>query len=81
MEHLERLIVDLKDSLERQLVGPENSLLQEMRAGFARIEAKFDAQAARMDREWDLMQIDIRKITRALEKRDGNSGTGPQPAR
>jgi predicted RNase H-like nuclease (RuvC/YqgF family) len=80
MDHLEHLIVDLKESLERQILGVESSLRQEMREGFARIETKFDTQAARLDRQAGLLQTGNRwiartndwteKIDKALETKD-----------
>jgi hypothetical protein len=69
MDHLEQLIIDLKESLER-----------EMRSGFARIETRFDTQAARLDRHAALLQTGSRwtgrmndwaeKIDQALEAKD-----------
>ena len=46
MENLEQLIIDLKESLEREM----GFLRSEMREGFARINCRFDLQAQRMDR-------------------------------
>jgi len=46
MDNLERLIIDLKESLEREL----NRLEQKMDDGFAGINARFDTQSARLDR-------------------------------
>lgn len=76
MEHLEKLIVDFKESLERELDG----LRQEMRSGFARIEVRFDTQAARMDRHGALLQTGSRwtnrmnnwaeKVDQALENKN-----------
>jgi hypothetical protein len=69
MENLERLILDLKDSLE-----------SEMRAGFGRIENRFDTQAARLERHAALIQTGSRwtnrmnewaaKIDQSLEVKD-----------
>ena len=76
MEHLEKLIVDLKESLEREI----DVLRQEMRAGFARMEVRFDTQAARLDRHGALIQTGSRwtgrmnewaeKVDHALETKD-----------
>ena len=90
MEHLEKLIIDLKESLER-----------EMRQGFADLRVRFDNQATRLDRQGGLLQTGNRWIARTndwtekvdqalatkdreiaelrmrlekLEKRNGNSG-------
>jgi hypothetical protein len=41
-----RLIVDLKESLERETHG----LAREIREGFAQLNKRFDAQAARLDK-------------------------------
>lgn len=46
VENLGKLIVDMKDSLEREL----SRLRREMRDGFAEISARFDEQAARHER-------------------------------
>jgi len=66
---LERLIVDMKESLER-----------EMRAGFAELKTRFDNQAARLERHAALLQTGSRwtsrmndwaeKIDTALETKD-----------
>jgi hypothetical protein len=50
MENLERLIIDLRESLERQIGEAERSLTREMREGFASFNARFDIQSARLDR-------------------------------
>jgi chromosome segregation ATPase len=76
VEHLEQLIIDLKESLER-----------EMRTGFGRLETRlaglenrFDTQAARLDRHAGLLQTGNRwlgrmhewadKVDQALETKD-----------
>jgi hypothetical protein len=76
VEHLEQLIVDLKDSLERELAG----LRQEMHQGFAQVNARFDTQAARLERHAGLWQTGERwssrmddwaeKVDSALETKD-----------
>jgi predicted nucleic acid-binding Zn-ribbon protein len=72
MEHLERLITDLKESLEREI--------REVRSGIARLETRFDTQAARLDRQGALLQTGSRwtgrmndwseKVDQALETKD-----------
>ena len=42
------LIIDFKESLDREIQG----LAREMREGFAQVNTRFDAQAARLD-DWD----------------------------
>jgi hypothetical protein len=76
VEHLEKLLIDFKESLEREL----EELRQEMRSGFARIEIRFDTQAARMDRHAALLQTGSRwsgrmndwaeKVDQALETKE-----------
>jgi hypothetical protein len=56
MDHLETLIIDLKESLER-----------EMRAGFAQLNTRFDTQAARLDRQGGLLQTGSRWTARTNE--------------
>jgi len=51
-EDLARLITEVKDSLEREL----HSLERAMREGFEGVNARFDAQAARLDRHAALWQ-------------------------
>jgi hypothetical protein len=46
MDNLERLIMDLKESFEREITQTR----AEMRDGFASINARFDTQATRLDR-------------------------------
>ena len=70
MEHLENLIVGLKESLERELAG----LRQEMHEGFAQVNARFDTQAARLERHAGLWQTGARWSSRMnswAEKVDG----------
>jgi DNA-binding GntR family transcriptional regulator len=52
VQNLEQLIMDMKESLEREI----GSLRSEMREGFARINSRFDLQAARLDRHAGLWQ-------------------------
>ena len=76
MENIERLLMDVKDSLEREI----HSLGREMREGFAQISTKFDTQATRLDRHAGLWQTGSRwsagmdvwaeKIDAAIEVKD-----------
>jgi hypothetical protein len=76
MGNLEQLVIDLKESLERQL----GDLTREMREGFASMNTKFDNQAARLDRHAGLWQAGSRwsarmdtwaeKVDSALEVKD-----------
>jgi len=70
------LIIDLKESLEREIQG----LAREMREGFAQVNTRFDTQAARLDRHAALWQTGRRwrgrmddwaeKVDAALEAKD-----------
>jgi hypothetical protein len=51
-EELVRLIIDVKESLEREIQG----LRRDMREGFAEVNTRFDTQAARLDRHATLWQ-------------------------
>jgi len=76
VEHLEQLIVDLKDSLERELGG----MKQDLHEGLEQIQTRFDTQGARLDRQAGLWQTGARwsrrmddwaeKVDRALESKD-----------
>ena len=76
MESLEQLIVDLKDSLERELSG----LRREVQQGVTQLNGRFDTQAARLERHAGLWQTGARwssrmdtwaeKIDEALEAKD-----------
>src|SRR5262249_45998513 len=69
LESLVRLVIDVKESFER-----------EMRAGLAAINTRFDTQAARLDRQASLIQVGSRwtarmnewteKVDAALEQKD-----------
>jgi hypothetical protein len=73
---LEHLLLDVKESLERELGG----LRQDMQLGFSQLNARFDTQAARLDRHAGLWQAGTRwssrmdawaeKVDAALEARD-----------
>jgi hypothetical protein len=56
MDNIERLIMDLKESLER-----------EIRETKAELIARFDAQAARLDRQGALLQVGNRWTARLNE--------------
>jgi hypothetical protein len=72
----EQLIVDLKDSLERELVG----LRQDVQQGIAQLNMQFHTQAARLERHAGLWQAGARwssrmgpwaeKVDAALETKD-----------
>jgi predicted RNase H-like nuclease (RuvC/YqgF family) len=72
----ERLITDVKESLERQI----GDLEREMRDGFAQVNTRFDTQAIRLDRHAALWQTGRRwsgkmddwaeKLDQALETKD-----------
>lgn len=71
MEHLERLIIDLKESLEREI----RANAQEMREGFAIINSRFDSMEARLDRHGALLQTGGRftnRIVKWAEKVDSS---------
>ena len=70
MDNLERLIMDVKESLEREIRELRNETL----AGFAQINTRFDTQAARLDRHAGLWQTGSRWSSRMdawAEKVDG----------
>ena len=56
MDNTEQLLQDFKESLERALRDLLGGLTQEMRAGFAQLNAKFDAQDA-LVRPWRLAEF------------------------
>ncbi len=76
MGNVEQLIMDLKESLERELA----TLSQRMEQGFAHLNSRFDSQAARLDRHAGLWQAGTRwssrmdawaeKVDSALEAKD-----------
>jgi hypothetical protein len=75
-DQLVRLIIDVKESLEREIHG----LAREMREGFAQVTTRFDTQATRLDRHAALWQTGRRwsgrmddwaeKVDAALETKD-----------
>ena len=60
MENLERLIVDLKDSLERELAG----LRHDVQQGIVQLNSRFDTQATRLERHAGLWQAGSRWSSR-----------------
>jgi hypothetical protein len=60
VEHIEQLLMDVKESLEREM----REGFAEMRDGFARMDAKFDIQSARLDRHAGLWQAGTRWSSR-----------------
>ena len=56
VDNLERLIIDLKESLEREFRESLKALEQKMDQGFAQINSRFDLQAQRLDRHAALWQ-------------------------
>jgi hypothetical protein len=83
VENIEQLLMDVKESLEREIhgLGREiHGLAGAMREGFAQMNTRFDTQAARLDRHAGLWQtgsrwsagIDVwaEKIDAAIEVKD-----------
>jgi hypothetical protein len=60
MDNLERLLLDVKESLEREIGG----LRQELHQGFAQLNSRFDIQAARLDRHAGYWQAGTRWSSR-----------------
>ena len=70
MENLEKLIVDLKESLERELAA----LRHDVQHGFVQLNGRLDTQAARLERHAGLWQTGARWSSRMdawAEKVDG----------
>jgi hypothetical protein len=70
VENVEKLIIDLKESLERELAGLRHDLQQ----GLAQLNGRFDTQAARLERHAGLWQTGARWSSRMdawAEKVDG----------
>jgi len=70
VENLEKLILGLKDSLERELAG----LRHDVQHGLAELNGRFDTQAARLERHAGLWQTGTRWSSRMdawAEKVDG----------
>jgi peptidoglycan/xylan/chitin deacetylase (PgdA/CDA1 family) len=80
MDNIERLLMDVKESLEREIRGVRDDLQRELREGFAQVNTRFDTQAARLDRHAGLWQAGTRwssrmdawaeKVDSALESKD-----------
>ena len=73
MENLEKLIIDLKDSLERELAGLRHDI-QVVQKGVEQLNGRFDTQAARLERHAGLWQTGARWSSRMdawAEKVDG----------
>jgi chromosome segregation ATPase len=76
VENLEKLIVDLKESLERELAG----LRHDVQQAVVQLNGRFDTQAARLERHAGLWQTGARwssrmdawaeKVDAALEAKD-----------
>ena len=60
MDNLEHLIMDLKESLEREIA----SLRQEMRQGFASVNERLDTQSSRLERQGGIVQAGARWTSR-----------------
>jgi hypothetical protein len=82
-DQLVRLIIDVKESLEREIQGlarEVQGIAREMREGFAHVNTRFDTQATRLDRHAMLWQTGRRwsgrmddwaeKVDAALETKD-----------
>ena len=70
MSDLEQVLLEIKQSLQREI----NGLRQEMHQGFAQLNSRFDIQAARLDRHAGLWQAGTRWSSRMdawAEKVDG----------
>src|SRR5262249_37874697 len=83
LTNIEQLLLDLKESLEREIRQVKDGLAhlkESMDYGFAQINARFDTQAARLDRHAGLWQAGTRwsarmdawaeKVDGALEAKD-----------
>ena len=76
MDNIEQLLVDMKESLEREM----RTGFGEMSTRLSELNTRFDTQAARLDRQASLIQVGSRftsrmidwseKVDRALEKKD-----------
>jgi hypothetical protein len=60
VSNVEKLIMDLKESLERELAA----LRQTMQQGFSRINDRFDSQAEHLDRLADSIERAVVKLGR-----------------
>jgi hypothetical protein len=67
VNNIEQVMADFKESVEREFRGLEgalNGLAQEMRAGFAQLNAKFDDQDARLERVYAEVSEQLNKLKR-----------------
>jgi hypothetical protein len=60
VDRLEQLIVDVKESLEREFGG----LRLEVRQGFADLNTRLDTQSAELDRQAELWQATLPALLR-----------------
>ena len=60
MDNLEHLIMDLKESLERQLTGLELKVDR----GFAEVRDRLDTQSSRLERQGGIVQAGARWTSR-----------------
>jgi DNA-binding GntR family transcriptional regulator len=70
VQNVEKLIIDLKESLEREIAV----LQTEVQQGFTQLNTRFDTQAARLERHAGLWQTGARWSSRMdawAEKVDG----------
>lgn len=73
MQNIEKLIIDLKDSLERELGGLRQDI-QQVQRSVEHLNGRFDTQAARLERHAGLWQTGARWSSRMdawAEKVDG----------
>ena len=80
LDRLEQLIISRTTNLEALLVQMKESLEREIRTGLDRLDTRFNEQAARLDRQGGLLNAGSRwstrmdewseRIDRALEKKD-----------
>jgi hypothetical protein len=71
MSALDKLIVNVKESLEREM----GHLREAIRDGFQQMAARFDPQAARLDRRDGAEKIDPALEAAELNKRVADLGT------
>jgi hypothetical protein len=79
MNNLEQLLIDMKESLEREIRGVKETL-DDARVDIRAVSARFDTQSARLDRHAGLWQAGTRwssrmdawaeKVDSALESKD-----------
>ena len=69
--HLEHLLIEMKESLEREIHSGLHDLRTEMRTGFAEVTARFDAQSVRLERH-DIKKAEFERRVQKIE--------GPNPS-